>query len=76
MQPLIRLSLFRSPPSLNFSRVSKRFMANMNGPSAAEADTQAEAVASTSGITPASLQKTLMEKLSAKHVDVEDMSGS
>ena len=50
-------------------------MASMNGPSAAETDTQAEAVATTSGITTTSLQKTLMEKLEAKHVNVEDMSG-
>lgn len=47
----------------------------MSAPSAAETDTQAQAVASTSGITTDTLQKTLMEKLEAKHVDVEDMSG-
>ena len=44
-------------------------------PSAAETDTQAAAVANTSGVTPASLQKTLTEKLEAQHVDIEDMSG-
>ena len=46
-----------------------------SAPSAAETDTQAEAVANTSGVTTESLQKTLIEKLEAKHVDIEDMSG-
>lgn len=43
---------------------------------AAETDTQASTIASSSGITPSSLQKTLTEKLSASHVDIEDMSGN
>lgn len=42
---------------------------------AAETDTQAENVASTSGITASSLQQTLKERLDAEHVDIEDMSG-
>ena len=45
-------------------------------PGAAETDTQASSIASTSGITPSSLQKTLTEKLQASHVDIEDMSGT
>ena len=43
--------------------------------SAAETDTQAESVANTSGITPDTLKATLMEKLQASHVDINDMSG-
>ena len=47
----------------------------MSAPSAAETDTQAETVANTSGITTESLRKTISEKLDARHVDIEDMSG-
>lgn len=43
--------------------------------SAAETDTQAAEAANTSGITPATLKTTLTEKLEAKHVDINDMSG-
>lgn len=43
--------------------------------SAAETDTQAAEAANSSGITPASLTTTLTEKLEAKHVDINDMSG-
>ena len=50
-------------------------MSSGAAPSAAETDTQATAAANTSGVTTASLQKTLTEKLEAKHVDIEDMSG-
>ena len=53
-----------------------RFYANMSSTTgAASTDTQASTIASSSGITPSSLQKTLTEKLSASYVDVEDMSG-
>ncbi|KAM0794441.1 bola protein [Usnea florida] len=48
---------------------------SVNAPSAAETDAQAEKVANTSGITTETLQKTITEKLEAKHVDIEDMSG-
>ncbi|MCJ1403387.1 hypothetical protein MMC11_006610 [Xylographa trunciseda] len=41
----------------------------------AETDTQAAEAANTSGITPASLTKTLTEKLDAQHVSIEDISG-
>ena len=47
-----------------------------DAPAAAETDTQASNVANESGITPESLSKTLKEKLEAKHVDIEDMSGT
>ena len=47
----------------------------MSAPSAAETDTQAGTVANTSGITTESLRKTISEKLDARHVDIEDMSG-
>ena len=43
--------------------------------SAAETDTQAAQAANISGITPASLTTTLTEKLEAKHVDINDISG-
>ncbi|KAK3173526.1 hypothetical protein OEA41_006856 [Lepraria neglecta] len=46
-----------------------------DAPAAAETDTQASNVANESGITPESLSKTLKEKLEAKYVDIEDMSG-
>jgi len=45
-------------------------------PKAAETDTQASAVANTTGVTADSLQATLKEKLGAEHVDIEDMSGT
>ncbi|MCJ1297331.1 hypothetical protein MMC08_000117 [Hypocenomyce scalaris] len=41
----------------------------------AETDTQAAAVANSSGITPASLKTTLTGKLEAQHVDIDDISG-
>lgn len=41
----------------------------------AETDTQAAAVANTSGITPASIKTTLTEKLEAQHVEIDDISG-
>ena len=75
MKRFTGLSRLRCSQQLSSSPYIYRTYANMNAPSAAETDTQAEAVASTSGITTASLQKTLAEKLEAKHVDVEDMSG-
>lgn len=43
---------------------------------AAETDTQAAAVANTSGITTQSLTATLREKLDASHVDINDISGT
>lgn len=45
-------------------------------PMAAPTDTQAEAVQSTTGITPESLAQTLREQLEATHVQIEDISGS
>ena len=66
LRPAQRLSTFRPFP---------KSYTNMSAPSAAETDTQAETVANTSGITTESLQKTLTEKLEAKHVDIEDISG-
>lgn len=47
----------------------------MSAPSAAATDAQAETAANTSGVTTESLQRTITEKLEAKHVDIEDMSG-
>ena len=72
-------SLARLPPAQNFKNIYRptpRDYAKMSAPSAAETDTQAEAVANTSGITTESLQKTITEKLEAKHVDIDDMSGT
>lgn len=48
----------------------------MDGPKAAETDTEAAAVANTSGITTQSISNTLKEKIQAQHVDIEDMSGT
>ena len=69
------------PPLRPFQRLGKFrpfpiSYANMSAPSAARTDGEAETVANTSGITAESLQKTLTEKLEAKHVDIEDMSGN
>ena len=75
MQRFTAFSRLRINKQLPLTYSPTRFFANMNAPSAAETDTHAEEVASTSGITTATLQKTLTEKLEAKHVDVEDMSG-
>ncbi|KAI9824189.1 MAG: hypothetical protein M1819_000901 [Sarea resinae] len=36
---------------------------------------EAALIASTTGITPESLQQTLAQKLDATHVDIQDMSG-
>ena len=47
----------------------------MNTAGAAETDTEAAAVANTSGITAQSLTATLREKLEASHVDINDISG-
>ena len=75
MQRLIGLPRLRSAQRLINLRPLTKSYANMNAPSAAETDAQAETVANTSGITTESLQKTITEKLEAKHVDIEDMSG-
>ena len=72
-------SLLHVRPALrltNFSHSPKSYPnMSVNAPSAAETDSQAEKVANTSGITTETLQKTITEKLEAKHVDIEDMSG-
>lgn len=70
-------SLLRTRPAYRLTnlRPSLKSYANMSAPSAAETAAQAETVANTSGVTTDSLQKTITEKLEAKHVDIEDMSG-
>lgn len=75
MQRFINLSRLRAVPSLRLPAPQLRQFADMNGPSAAKTDTEAAAVANTSGITPHSLSTTLKEKIQAQHVDIEDMSG-
>ena len=67
---------FNTLVRLRLPRPFPRSYANMSAPSAAETDTQAENVANTSGITTESLRKTITDKLEAKHVDIEDMSGT
>jgi len=59
-----RLAQFQQPRIGRFASMS-----------AAETDTQAAEAANTSGVTPATLKTTLTEKLEAKHVDINDMSG-
>ena len=77
MQRLNSLLRIRPAQRLASFPLSPKSYPNMsvNAPSAAESDAQAEKVANTSGITTESLQKTITEKLEAKHVDIEDMSG-
>ena len=75
MQRFNNLLRLRPAQTLTNRRLLPKFYANMSAPSAAETDTQAETVANTSGITTESLRKTIAEKLEAKHVDIEDMSG-
>lgn len=75
MQRLNSLLRLRPAQRLTNLHPFPKFYANMSAPSAAESDSQAETVANTSGITTVSLQKTITEKLEAKHVDIEDMSG-
>lgn len=76
MQHFTTLSrLFPRQSSSVARQIYTHHYANMSAPKAAETDAQAENAANTTGITTASLQKTLEEKLEAKHVDVEDMSG-
>ncbi|KAK3056121.1 hypothetical protein LTS18_011698 [Coniosporium uncinatum] len=41
----------------------------------ARTDEEATRVQNNTGITPDSLRKTLVEKLEAQHVDIEDLSG-
>ena len=72
LNTLPRLRLFQRLNNLRLYRIPH---ANMSAPSAAETDTQAKTAANTSGVTTESLQKTIAEKLEAKHVDIEDMSG-
>ncbi|MCJ1307773.1 hypothetical protein MMC25_001421 [Agyrium rufum] len=43
-------------------------------PSAAETDSQAAAVANTTGVTPDTLKASLTEKLGAEYVEVDDIS--
>ena len=43
---------------------------------AAETDTQAAAIANTSGITPESMKATLTDKLQAQLVEIRDESGT
>lgn len=50
-------------------------MSNGAAAAAAETDAQPTEAANTSAITPTSLRLTLMEKLEALYVDVEDISG-
>ncbi len=76
MQRFISPFLFRSARPITLARSHIRYYANMDAPGAAETDTQAGNVARTTGITPESLSHTLKEKLEAKHVDIEDMSGN
>lgn len=75
MQRLNTFSRLRPVLKLSHSRPFPKSFANMSAPSAAETDSQAQSVANTSGITTESLQRTITEKLEAKHVDIEDMSG-
>ena len=75
MQRLNSLLRLRPAQTLSNRRPIPKLYANMSAPSAAGTDTQAETVANTSGVTTESLQKTITEKLEAKHVDIEDMSG-
>lgn len=77
MQRLNNILRLRPAPQLSIpSPSSLRPYSNMSAPpSAAETDSQAAAVANTSGITTESLQRTITEKLEAEHVDIEDMSG-
>lgn len=76
MQRFISISRFRPVSHPPITHPLLRYYADMSAPSAAETDTQAQAAANSSGITTDTLQKTLTEKLDAKHVDVEDMSGT
>lgn len=52
-----------------------RAYANMSAPKAAETDTEAARVQSTTGVTAESLKKKLEEGIGARHVDIQDMSG-
>ena len=78
---MLRLNILLRPrpaqtaAAASLLRTLPRPYARMGAPSAAESDAQAETVANTSGVTTASLQKSIAEKLEAKHVDIEDMSG-
>lgn len=76
MQRFTNLTRLRAAPGIRLPSLRLRRYANMNAPSAAETDSQAAAVANTSGITPESLSRTLKEKIEAQHVDIEDMSGN
>ena len=77
MQEFIKLTRF-SPrprrPSL-FPNFSTFYANKMSAPKAAETDTQAQNVASTTGVTGDSIKKALETGIGAQHVDVEDMSG-
>lgn len=70
-RPLI---LRQAPRSLTAPHWPKPY-ATMTTPGAAETDTEAAAIANSSGITPQTLSATLREKLEASHVDINDISG-
>ena len=53
----------------------KDYTRSFRGSMSAESDTQAANAANLTGVTPKSLQTTLIEKLDAQHVDVNDISG-
>lgn len=72
-RPAIRPSHIFLRNSTAFRQLRPRFAGTM---SAAETDTQAAETANTSGITTESLTKVLKEKLSAEHVQIDDMSGA
>lgn len=71
MQTLIKSSSRNAIKTLIY-KPQRNLLAVM---SAAETDGQAASVASNSGITPASLESALTEKLEAQFVNVEDISG-
>ena len=75
MKRLVNLSRSRTILRTTFAYPQTSRYATMSAPKAAETDTQAESIANTTGITVDSLFRILTEKLEAKHVDVEDISG-
>ncbi|KAL9121397.1 MAG: hypothetical protein Q9187_002049 [Circinaria calcarea] len=63
------------PVSYRAIRFGKDNIRSFHASMSAETDTQAAKVANLTGVTTTSLQTTLIEKVGAQHVDVNDISG-
>lgn len=79
-QSMISPTLYRGlravgPVPYHIARYRKAITRSFRASMSAETDSQAVIAANLTGVTPKTLQTTLIEKLGAQHVDVNDISG-